>query len=116
MSKQALCCTSVHQGPLFLKTLCKDDISVSLSSFRCVRLRRSGGIPQFRGVLPLRSPGGREERQHPVVDAAAVRPAPDLLGHSNSAGCVRHHGGNSALQKPGVPSVCGGRCMEVSRQ
>ena len=55
--------------------------------FPCfLRLRDGGGLRHLRRVLPVRPPGGREEHEHPVVDAAAVRPAAGLPGDPDPAG------------------------------
>lgn len=65
-------------------------------------------------MLPLRPSGGSEEHQHPVVDAAAVGPSPDVFRNSDSESCICHHRGTFSVQKSGVPGLFGSYCMEVS--
>lgn len=81
-----------------------------------VRLRWSGGIHQLCCVLPLRPSGGREEHEHLIVDAAAVRPALCLFGDSNPESRLRRHLGSFVLQKSGLSSPSGRCRMEVGVQ
>lgn len=47
------------------------------------------------------------------MDAAALRPTPDLFRNSNSASGILHHRGSCVLEKSGVPGVSDGGCMQV---
>lgn len=78
------------------------------------RLYHCSRVHQFCSVLPLWPPGGSEKCQHPVLDAADIRPSDGVRWNSGPAGGSGHHDSCILLQEPGIPFYQGLHALSVS--